>query len=87
MGKFDPDCPVCGQSLIQVSRVYTVDFYACNNEQCEDYAELKLNTGTKEEPYLVGYFHMIETMNNMSKEMKDIKEDTPMLGYEEEEHY
>jgi transcription elongation factor Elf1 len=87
MGKFDPDCPVCGQSLIQVSKVYTVDFYACHNEDCDDYAELKVNVGSKEDPYLVGYFQMIETMNDMAKNIDNIKEDTPMLGYNEEEHY
>jgi transcription elongation factor Elf1 len=87
MGKFDPDCPVCGQSLIQVSKVYTVDFYACHNEDCDDYAELKVNVGSKEDQYLVGYFQMIETMNDMAKNIDNIKEDTPMLGYNEEEHY
>jgi transcription elongation factor Elf1 len=87
MGKFDPNCPVCGQSLVHVSKTYTVDFYACHNEQCEDYAELKLNIGSKEEPYIVGYFHMIETMNNMAENMDDIKEEQQLLGYDEEEHY
>jgi ssDNA-binding Zn-finger/Zn-ribbon topoisomerase 1 len=87
MGKYDPVCPVCGQSLVQVSKVYTVDFFACNNEQCKDYAELKLNIGVKEEPHLVGYFHMIETMNEMAKDMDNIKEEVPMLGHDEEEHY
>jgi ssDNA-binding Zn-finger/Zn-ribbon topoisomerase 1 len=87
MGKYDLVCPVCGQSLVQVSKVYTVDFFACNNEQCKDYAELKLNIGVKEEPHLVGYFHMIETMNEMSKDMGNIKEEVQMLGCDEEEHY
>lgn len=72
-------CPICEKdSLIEVSRVYSVPFYACHNKECENEAELVLNVGTEENPAFVRYFEMIEAMNSMA-ETGLMKEETHLL--------
>ncbi len=72
-------CPNCEkESLIEVSRVYKIPFYSCNNEKCEEYATLVINVGDEESPSYVGYYEMIEAMNSMS-EIGLSREEEPML--------
>ena len=72
-------CMSCGENtLIEVSQVYGVSFYACNNEKCEKEAELVLNVGDEDNPFYVGYYEMIKAMNEM-KETGLSKKDEPML--------
>jgi len=87
MGKYDPNCPVCGMNLIEVSRVYSVPFYACHNEDCEDYAVLKINVGDYEKPFLVGYHEMIDRMSEMAEGDYDYIDEQPLLGNDTEEHF
>lgn len=83
MSKYDPFCDKCGNNLVEVSRVYHIPFYACQNEKCEDYAELKINLGSPTDPKLIGYYEMIEQMSVISKE--NLLDDVKLL--DEEEHF
>jgi len=67
MNKYNLCCDKCGNNLIEVSRVYHIPFYACQNEKCEDYAELKINLGSSTNTELIGYYDMIEQMSIISK--------------------
>ena len=64
--KFIPVCDICRKELIEVSRVSTVSFYSCKNEDCSNYAELLINVGNHENPMMVGFYEMVNTMNTMS---------------------
>jgi len=71
---FTPICTCCGDKLIEVARSFNVPFYSCHKEECENYAELLINTGDQENPMFVGFYDMIKAMNNVATDLEDDEE-------------
>ena len=71
--QFIPVCDKCDCKMIEVARSFNVPFYSCHNEDCDNYAELMINTGNEQTPMMVGFYEMIKAMNNISED--NVEED------------